>query len=357
MAEWQRIANTTIHQYIREQEENILRDRKFLAWLKSKGRITFGHSGDLMDWKIRYKRAPMRVFRESETLTFSRINRWKTAQLDWRGYAATDQITKLEKLKNKNTEAIVKVYSEMTENLMDDITEHFGDELYIDGNLAANAGRLHGLESFLGYSGTGSAYIATSNDTYAGLSTVLGTYGGSFSSTWPFGTGDPEYDFWTPLIVDYTDSSWTSATDTWANNCSESIRYAINGQMRNKSKKGMMNLILLERDLYRQFEEKLATSERLMVQRGDTKEGIYALGFRDVINFDGVDITSEYGVPQYTGYGLALMHCEVRSLQDRMFVAELPDFDIASYAERFSIDFFGNMRCNPRYFCKFINAT
>jgi hypothetical protein len=41
------------------------------------------------------------VFSESDTLTFSRINRWKTAQLGWRGYAATDSITKFEKLKNK----------------------------------------------------------------------------------------------------------------------------------------------------------------------------------------------------------------------------------------------------------------
>ena len=44
-----------------------------------------------------------------------------------------------EKIKNKNTEAIVKVYSEIASNLMDDMDDQFGDELYIDGTLAANS--------------------------------------------------------------------------------------------------------------------------------------------------------------------------------------------------------------------------
>lgn len=360
VAEWQRILNTTIHQYIREEEENILRDRKLLAMMKSRGRITFKHGGDLMDWKVRYKRAPMRVFRESDTLTFSRINRWKTAQLEWRGYAATDSITKLEKLKNKGTEAIIKVYDEMARNLMMDIEEHFCDELYIDGNLAANAGRIHGFDSWFGNSGAATnGFVGTPSDTYATLSTVLGNYGGTWTTTggatnWPDGKGDPEYDFWSPLIVDYTDTAWSASTKTWANTCTEAIRYSINKMMKNKSKKGMLDLFLLDRELYRLFEEKHEAKERIMVQKN---KGLVALGFGDTMNLDGVDITSEYGVPSAVGYGLCMEHLELRSLQDQLFVAELPDFDLASYSERFSIDFFGNMRANPRYHVKLQSIT
>jgi hypothetical protein len=126
---------------------NILRNRKLLAMMQERGRITINHSGDLMDWKVRYKRAPMQGYADSDTLTFSRRDRWKTAQLDWRGYAATDSMTKLERLKNKDTEAIVKVYSEIATNLMDDMDDQFGDELYIDGNAAGNTKRIHGIES------------------------------------------------------------------------------------------------------------------------------------------------------------------------------------------------------------------
>jgi hypothetical protein len=209
--EWSRIVNTTIHEYIRDEEINILRNRKLLAMLKEKGRITFNHSGDLMDWKVRYKRAPMVGYADSDTLTFSRRDRWKTAQLEWRGYAATDSMTKMERLKNKNTEAIIKIYSQIAESLVDDLDDQYGDEFYIDGNAAGNSKRIHGVESFLGFSAAGTKYpIARPSSNYAGLLCTLGNYGGNWSTTgstttdtdWPTGTGDAHYDFWTPL-------SWT----------------------------------------------------------------------------------------------------------------------------------------------------
>jgi hypothetical protein len=356
---WQRELNTTIHKYIREEEENILRNRKLLAMLKSRGRISTGMSGDLMDWKVRYKRAPLREYNESETLTFQRVNRHKTAQLPWRGYTATDAITKPEKLKNKGTEAIIKVYSRMGEDLMADIRENFSQELYEDGNATGSNG-MHGLESCLGDTGTGAThgYIVPPSDTYAGLSTTLGNYGGTWSTVssnvnWPSGTGDPEYDFWSPVIVDYTDGSWAASTKTWPNTCEEAIRFMINKMMKNRSSKGTIDLILLEGELYRQFADKFAAKEQLTIKRGDRKGGLYSLGFEDVINIDGVDVTSEYGVPSAVGYGLSIDHMELCSLQDGLFVAELPDFDIASYSERFSVDFFGNLKLNPRYLGKF----
>jgi hypothetical protein len=365
---WQRELNTTIHKFIRQEEENILRDRKLLAMMKSRGRITFNNSGDLVDWKVRYKRAPMRVFRESETLTFGRVNRWKTAQLDWRGYAATDSVTKLEKLKNKGAEAIIKVFQQMTENLMADIEENFGDELYVDGNATGNSGRLHGLESFLGNTGGATnGYVATPSDTYAGLLTDLGNYGGNWdtasgASKWPDGKGDPEYDFWTPVIVDYSDTAWAASSKTWASTCEEAIRYGINKMQKNKSRKGMLDMILLEREMYRLLEEKQAAKERIVIKRGDKPGGLAAMGFEDTLNIDGVDVTSEYGVPVDSsgygyGYGIPMQHIELASLQDVLFKAELPDFDIASYSDRYVIDFFGNLRMNPRYFLAFKKVT
>jgi hypothetical protein len=45
MADWSRIANTTIHEFIREEEINILRNRKVLSLMRERGRITMNHSG------------------------------------------------------------------------------------------------------------------------------------------------------------------------------------------------------------------------------------------------------------------------------------------------------------------------
>jgi hypothetical protein len=355
--DWSRVVNTTINQYVREVEVNILRNRKLLALMKEKGRITFNHGGLLNDWKVRYKRAPMSGYADTDTMTFSRRDRWKTAQIDWRGYAATDSMTKLERLKNKNTEAIVKIYSEIASNLMDDMDEQFGDELYIDGNAAGNSKRIHGIESILGQSGAAAAgFIANPSDTYAGLLTNLGNYGGTWSTnasaqiTWPTGVGDAHYDFWSPLIVDYTNASWAANTKTWPNTCLEALRFGIIKGKKNKSKKGMLDLILMNDELYRQFLQALAAEERLIVNRGDAKGGLIALGFEDVVNYDGVEITYEYGVPPALAYGWNMENLELMSLQGQMFVPEGPDFDISTQSWRFSIDFFGNMKFNPRYY-------
>jgi hypothetical protein len=362
--EWSRIVNTTIHDYIRAVEPNILRNRKLLALMKERGRITFGHAGDLMDWKVQYKRAPMQGYADSDTLTFSRRDRWKTAQLQWRGYAATDSMTKLEKLKNKSTEAIIKIYDQITKNLLEDLEDQFGDELYIDGNAAGNSKRIHGIESFLGNAGPApQGFIGVPASTYAGLTTGLGDYGGSWSTTagnfdWPRGTGDAHFDYWSPLLIDYTDQAWAASTKTWPNTCREALRFGIVHSKKNKSMKGMLDLALLDSELFRLFEEKVDANERIVVEGGNKKGSLYSLGYGDVVNFEGAEITYEYGIPTGVGHGWNLDYAELCSLQPQMFVPEGPDFDIASQSWRFSIDFFGNLKfASIRYFTKWLSIT
>lgn len=381
MAEWARIANTTINEYLRGEEVEVMRNRKILALLQDRGRVTFNHDGQLIDWKIRYRRAPMTGFIDGDTLTFSRQNRWKTAQLDWRGYSMTDQMTTFEKEKNKGDAAIVKVWSEMAKLLTDDLTDQFGDEPYVDGNAAGNTKRFHGIESFMGTSAAGTKQpIGLPNSTYAGVVCTLGNYGGVWSSTgtttnapagdWPTGTGDAHFDFWSPLVVNYTSSistdtaasgagtiGWQASTKTWPNTCLEATRYGIINSQKNKSKSGQLDLIAQETEMYRWFKDKAQVEEQLFVTRGDD-QGLYKLGFKDVINFDGIDITSEYGIPRYTAYGWNIDSVELCSLLDVLMKSRGPDYDIAADAWRFAVFIMGNFKFNHlRQFVKWKNLS
>ena len=359
MADWSRIVNTTIKEYIRDVEINVVRNRKILAMLRDRGRITFNHAGDGMDWKVQYKRSPLIGYADTDTLTFSRRDRWKTAQLDWRGYAITDSMTKQERLKNKNLEAIVKIYDQIAKNLMDDVEDQFCDEFYINGYSAGNQKRIHGIESFMGANApVNGSFVATPTGTYANLNTDLGNYGGSWTGTWPVGTGDAHYDFWSPLLVNYTDSSaWQAATKTWANTCVEALRFGIVHSRKNKSKKGMLDFVMLNDEMYRLFLMVLDNKERIVIDRGKKSGGLQTLGFEDVQNFDGCEVTFEYGTPANVGYGWNIDQMELRSLQGQLFVPEGPDYDVASKSWRFSVDFFGNIVFNPRYFAKWKNYT
>ena len=359
MPEWSRVVNTTIRKYVRGEEVAVLRNRKLTALLLDRGRVKFNDSGEQLDWKVRYKRAPLFGYADSDTLTFSRRNRWKTALLPWRGYATTDSITKKERLMNKSTEAIVKLYDSITKVLMEDIEDQFCDELYIDGNASGNSKRMHGVESFLADNdqtfnvSTGAARsqnaadpAGVAADTYAGLNTAQANFGGTWSGSWPSGTGDAHYDFWSPLLVNYTSTAFTGST--WAANAKDAIRYMIIMSQKNKSRRGMLDLVLLTNDLFRQFLDIADDAERFISRPGRTEGSLAKLGFTDMVNFDGAEVTWEYGVPSAVGYGFNVDKLTLHSLQNQLFVPEGPDFDIASQSYRFSIDFFGNLEAQPR---------
>jgi hypothetical protein len=356
MSDWARVVNTTTKDFIRTEENNILRNRKLTAMLKEKGRFSMNHGGEKQNWKVRYKRAAMQGYADSETLVFPRQNRWKSAESDWRGYSMTDSMSKMERLKNKSVAQIIDVYSQIAQNLKDDFEENFATEFYIDGGTTANAKRINGIETFLAAGSVG-AFVAAPNDTYAGLSTVLGNYGGGWTGTWPGGQGDDHYDFWSPLLLDYQNASLSGATKTWENTCLEILRYGILHGQRNRSKKGALDTVMLDRDLYRLFLNRLDEKERIMTQRSAANSLLIKLGFGDVTNFDGVDITWEYGVPIDTGYGLNVDMMEVRSMQKTLIVVDGPEYDISTKSWRFSLDFFGNVVWNPRNFFKLYKFT
>ncbi len=195
------------------------------------------------------------------------------------------------------------------------------------------------------------------SDTFANLNTDLGSYGGTWNGTWPTGQGDPHYDFYSPLLVDYTNTGWTPTTKTWANTCIEALRFGILKSQKNKTTKGRLDTIMLNDELYRLFLGKLDERERIVIQSNASNSTLIKLGFTDVQNFDGVDVTYEYGTPANVGYGLNIDQMELRSMQGQLFVPEGPDYDLAGKSYRFSIDMYGNVTWNPRYFLKFKNYS
>lgn len=362
MAEWSRVTNTTINDYLRGAEPNVLRNRKVTAMIQARGRLTYDHSGDAITWRLQFKDISLQGVSDGTSLTFASVDQFKTLTLPVRGYAATNAMHKKERLMNKSTEAIVNVYSEIAPLMLQGIEAGFGDEMYVDGNATGNELKLHGIESFMGNSGAASGgYIGTPSDAYAGINTDLAYYGGNWSGSWPTGSGDAHYDWVSPLLVDYTDTAWSATTKTWPNTCVEALRYGIIKGKKNKSTTGMLDMIILDGELYRQFQNTMDAKERITVQKGKAGKGdmanLVSLGFSDVTDFDGVEITYEYGVPSNIGYGWSFSNLELMSWQPQLFVPTGPIYDEATMTYRFTIDCFANLRCNPRYFVKWLSIT
>lgn len=368
--DWSRVIGTTIVKHLREEELATFRKFKVFALLDQSGNIAMNQSGRGFDWNVRYRNAPVVGNSGTNPRSFVRVNMWKRAELPWRGFTTTDQILRRELLENRGQEALVDVASKMAERLQESLEQHLSYQPYRDGNAAGSDDDFHGMDSFLGYAGTvdesGSGVFGQDagggtadrfgypDDSYAGLSTRLGYYGGgrinpADTGKWPDCPVSPEGDFYSPVIINYNASSFNAAgTRNWRANCVFAMREGIHQCKRNDTREDQIDLVVLDRALYIQFLNTYKDQERLQV----TKEGgLRALGFSDVVTLDGVEITSDYAVPSGRGYGLSIGNMEFRCLENQLMTGEGPFYDEETLAYRYACSTLGNFRFrSPRNF-------
>ena len=190
-----------------------------------------------------------------------------------------------------------------------------------------------------------------------------GNYGGSWNPGslpgWPHGRGDAQYDFWSPIVVDYGDTLFGNA--------------APNNNLDEQRRRGD----LARHHQVEEVQEPEWPTRRHLHRRRDVphlhrhhaSEGAHprrALG--RVIAPDRPGVRRRHqrgrhrrhlGVRHHARLRLRLQlrPDEVRSQQAQVFVPEGPDQDIATKSWRFTVDFFGNTVWNPNFFVAFKKLT
>jgi hypothetical protein len=359
--DWARSIATTIINHLREEEIASLRKYKVFAALEGSGNIRTNMSGRGFDWEIQYRNHTPSGNNGETPRTFARQNLWKRAELEYRGAQVTDAIYKREMLENRSAQALVNVAGKMASRLLTSMEQYLAREWVKDGYMSGNELRFHGIESFMGTNGTVNINDGTQrsanaadpfcypSDSYAGLSTVLGAYGGAQKSgVWPNGEADPEFDFFSPVIVNYT-SSYFGAT-TWKDNCSKAIREALHQTRRNDTKEDQVDMVLLDRRLFIDMLNTLDAKERVIVSRTN---GLRSYGFTDVFEFDGCEHSAENSIPANTGYGLAIGNMELLCMENQLMVSEGPFYDEITQQYRYVVSTLGNLKFkSPRNFFK-----
>ena len=361
MAEWIGIIHSTAPKYLSGAADNTIRNRLILTLVRQKGRITFNESSHECNWDVEYAEQPVSAYGDGGTLDFSRHDLLRQLKIDWRGYKATDMMTEKERLENKGDIAIVKRYDRIMPTLTKSLRNKFCGEFFIDGYATGNENRLHGLESFFGTGTTVAAdRIAEPSDTYGGKSTALANEGGSWSTNlstkpnanaatdWPDGNGDPEYDYISPKIVNYSSSSRGTSSTSWDNNCERVLRQSTIWLTQTSGKDGRPDIYLLAGNLFYGYKNKIESLRRITVPH----KGAQDLGFDDVLNQDGVMIDTDFDVPAGVGYGLNVDQMELGSLDSVLFSSRGPEYDIKTDSWLFLVGFFGNVRYNPKHFAK-----
>lgn len=377
---WARSVSTTIVNHLREEAIEVLRNTRLGAMMEAKGRITTNVSGLGFDWPVQYRLHPLNAVTTVLAPNFNPQNLWKRAVLETRGYQVTDGITKKEFLENRGREAIVRVAEKMGPRLITSLKQQFGREFYVDGYATGNENRLMGIESFMNYNGTINLAVADNvseasaaadavaypYDTYAGLNTTLGDAGGTFAvapvasgtsatqalnSHWPNGDVDPEYDYWSPLIINFTSTAWSGSAGTFKGQGFQCMRFGLLNMQRNVKPEGQSTpIILIHRHMYGDVLTQQDTNQRSLVT---AETGLRAFGFKDTIDFDGSEISSDYYIPIYTGYGFDVDSMEMMSMQDDLFSSEGLFWDPNTQSYKCIADFLGNLKFDgPRNFFK-----
>lgn len=362
-SDWARSIGTTLVNYLRQEERASLRKFKVFAALEASGQVLMNQPGRGINWQVRFRNQPVSGNNGETPRVFARQNLWKEAELPYRGYQVPDAIYEKEMLENRGQAALIQVGAKMSERLKESMEQHLAKEIYIDGNAAGNELRFHGLESFFGTNGTvnistGAQRSANAadkfgfpSDTYAGLSTQLGAVAGSqLSGVWPNGVADPEYDYYSPIIVNYTSTAFAGLTNTWADNCVTATREAIHQTKRNDTKESEVDMVILDRALYIQYLNKLDSKERVIVTRAN---GLRSYGFTDIFEQDGAEVTTEYSVPANCGYGLSIANMELYSMYGTLMHPQGPFYNEDAQSYRYIVSVLANLRFkSPRNFFK-----
>lgn len=363
--DWARSIATTIVNHLREEEIASFRKFKVFAALEASGNVRMNMSGRGFDWEVRYRNHTPTGNNGETPRTFARQNLWKRAELEYRGAQVTDAIFKKEMLENRSAQALVNVAGKLSSRLIESMEQYLGVEWTKDGYAAGNELNFHGIESFMGYNGTlnvttGAQRSANAadpfgspSDTYAGLSTALGAYGGSqLTGVWPNGRADAEYDFYSPVVINTTSTYFGGST--WAVNARKAIREGLQQARRNDTKEDQIDMVLLDRRLYIDFLNAMDSQERTVVTPG-RPNGLRSMGFSDVVEFDGVEVSSDVSVPANTGYGLAIGNLELLSMEGQLLNSEGPFYDEITQQYRYVVSMLGNLKFkSPRNFFKLV---
>lgn len=361
------IVRSTAPKYWKGESDLTFRNRAMLAFLQKYGVIQLrANPSYAQTWTVKYKEPPVTTFVDRADIQFNATQLREQLTIDMVAYKATDSMSLHEYTYNSQSPTqIIDLYRRKSEDLSQQMTNNFCAEIFNDGY--TNLNRFKGIESFFATGTTIAAdRVAQPSDSYGGNNTTLADKGGAWSSSlttspnanvatdWPFGTGDPQYDYLAPLIVNTSSTNWSSTS--WEENSEECMQYMRVAQMHRcgkamKSRAPYIHLFGINR-----YNDWLTFHRARNTQVVPFKEGI-DLGFPDMINFDGTAVTHDYDVGPDVGYYVCPEMMEFFTPQDMLFKPEGPTWSISDQAWLYIITQFGQFRFQPKFFGKYLDVA
>jgi len=358
------VVRSTAPKYWKGESDLTLRNRLAMALMEKYGVIELNaNHGYVSVWTVKYKEPGVTPFTNRQDIQFTTTQNRIQLTIEPRYFKSTESISYHEAEQNAASDLqIIKLADKKIEDLKMAMQNAFCALFYNDGY--TNTSWFHGLESFMGTGTTVTAdKVAQPSDTYGGLSTALAAQNGTWSANlstspnanaatdWPFGKGDPQYDFISPLVLNTSSSSWENGTE-WIDNCEEIMQYMKNAQTHRcgKMKSTQSPYVhLLANDLFNDFESFLRPREQMTVPVEAEEMGFAT----DVWKMDGTWVTRDYDVTPGTGYYICPEMMEFFTAKNQLFSFEGPVWSTPNQAYLMISICGGNYRFQPKFFGKY----
>jgi hypothetical protein len=304
-----RVLATTYQKWLEGYSNETEEDHPILASLKAKANIDYSGAGVHYQESIKFKRLRLEGYADMDRLEWARNNLYKTQALEWRGLQLTDAISTKEMRQNKSMEARVKLFSDKLAQMKSDADDDLGQFLYLNGQAPGNEKKLEGfltqMDYTLGSQAVADVFATAPVGTYGGIDTALGAYGGIGTNALDVReSNDPEWDFWTSIIVNATNTTTGGGSAaSWATHAAQLIGTAVTHAIRGNNKSHHLDMFCLSRTNFAQLKDQLRGSERILVNPGADRSLLVSLGFKGVIMVDGVDCIVDTDVPQTDNQG------------------------------------------------------
>lgn len=370
---WARQLAVNLPEHIRSLEEPVLRNFAFGALLDSNGLVSFNHGGNGFHRTIQYDLHDAHAYTGfGGGRTFTAKNLYQKAQWEYGGYEVRDMIYTREVEANKGEAALVGVFDSFGKKLEESLKQRIAGQYWINRNAAGNEEFWDGMDTMAAIDGTiniatGAQRSANAADragypdgVYAGIDTELGAYNGAneAGAIWPNGIADPNYDFWSMLVANATSTDYGNAGNSdFRHQGDEVLRWAHTHTMRNGGIDGQLTNGFLSRDYWIDFKNLQGVKEQIQVLGGG-ETPLRALGFKNVIVFDGLEYTVENSLPMSTGFGMNIMDVELRCMLESMFRLDGPEYDIDDDGFKVALKHLGNLMFrSPRNAFKVMNIA
>jgi hypothetical protein len=368
------VSTATIAKYEKGYQDLTFRSRLFSSMLQRRGRVTYNNTGTEMKWQAMISLARGQGFAKGTTLEYGSTNPNIQFTAGWRGMYAAESMDIWDVAMNQSGDSqLIDLWQQKANIVMEGLKQDFWQEAF---NSGSDSTLPEGLESFLTYTACASAdRIARPNDTYAGLSTVLQSQGGSWSAAsgigtkpsaaltydWPDGRGRPEYDATSPLLIHLL--STTFGGSTVQANIWRAIDQAKTWMMKNGDKEHQPDVCFLSSDYWTYYRNSQEAKTHLLLPHKEASD----LGFPDTLNMDGLAIKgTDFDMPPATGYIINLKTVELCCMLNTLFklivgksggstidaFLKSAGFDLDTLSTAIVAIFMGNYKYRPKYVCK-----